>query len=257
MPMLSDYLSQPEDHETFELPHLPSRRNVGLSIDAHTKSMKSFLDQFDSKINNGNSEIKISSETSGDDRNVSPIVKSPVRLGDIIAQTDRLFGSAGGAWTTSKTAHNREIKSVDDDSYQKMANATSPTLSLRQKDVVDDVMEEFWAMFKGRGATGTVQGTTNSSSAAEGKGKQTLQASGNSTSSSISSRKRQNEDRDESFEDRDGAPRRPRKCPPPPDPAKDASKFACPFRKHDPEKYSIHSHRVCSLTPWGSLARLK
>ncbi|KAH8780531.1 hypothetical protein F5882DRAFT_259698, partial [Hyaloscypha sp. PMI_1271] len=33
--------------------------------------------------------------------------------------------------------------------------------------------------------------------------------------------------------------------------------FACPFRKHDPQKYSIHSHRVCALTSWDTIARVK
>ena len=34
-------------------------------------------------------------------------------------------------------------------------------------------------------------------------------------------------------------------------------RLACPFRKHDPFTYSIHNHKICALSPWPSIARLK
>jgi hypothetical protein len=38
----------------------------------------------------------------------------------------------------------------------------------------------------------------------------------------------------------------------------DASlKLACPFRKHDPRKYNLGSYRICAITPWENIARLK
>ena len=33
--------------------------------------------------------------------------------------------------------------------------------------------------------------------------------------------------------------------------------LACPFRKHDPRKYTIYSSQVCALSHWGTIARLK
>jgi uncharacterized C2H2 Zn-finger protein len=33
--------------------------------------------------------------------------------------------------------------------------------------------------------------------------------------------------------------------------------FACPFRKHDRDKYDIHKHSVCAMSSWKSVARLK
>ncbi|KAH8660986.1 hypothetical protein BGZ60DRAFT_566648 [Tricladium varicosporioides] len=33
--------------------------------------------------------------------------------------------------------------------------------------------------------------------------------------------------------------------------------FACPFRKHNPEKYDIQRHRICALTSFTTIARLK
>ncbi|KAK4195303.1 hypothetical protein QBC40DRAFT_289321 [Triangularia verruculosa] len=34
-------------------------------------------------------------------------------------------------------------------------------------------------------------------------------------------------------------------------------KFACPFRKHDPQKYSLQEHEVCAVRSWGTISRLK
>ncbi|KAI9149941.1 Resistance to glucose repression protein [Paramyrothecium foliicola] len=36
-----------------------------------------------------------------------------------------------------------------------------------------------------------------------------------------------------------------------------AQKLACPFRKHDPIKYSLDTHRVCAASGWSSIHRLK
>jgi hypothetical protein len=116
--------------------------------------------------------------------------------------------------------------------------------------IVDHLMEEFWS-------TGIVQRTNSGSPTSKGKEKQADHATGNTAPPSSSSRKRQYDDQDESGEDKDGSPSRPRKYLTPPNTSIPAAKFACPFRKHDPGKYSIHIHRVCSLTPWDSLARLK
>jgi hypothetical protein len=37
----------------------------------------------------------------------------------------------------------------------------------------------------------------------------------------------------------------------------DSPGFACLFRKHDPGRYSICSHRACTLSHWASIARVK
>lgn len=34
-------------------------------------------------------------------------------------------------------------------------------------------------------------------------------------------------------------------------------KFACPFRKHDPQTYNIHDHQVCTTNAWPTIPRLK
>jgi hypothetical protein len=35
------------------------------------------------------------------------------------------------------------------------------------------------------------------------------------------------------------------------------AKFACPFRKHNPRKYGIHESRICALSHWSSVSRVK
>jgi hypothetical protein len=37
----------------------------------------------------------------------------------------------------------------------------------------------------------------------------------------------------------------------------DELKLACPFRKHDRLKYSLHDFPVCALSSWDTIARLK
>ncbi|KAK4121982.1 hypothetical protein N657DRAFT_657481 [Parathielavia appendiculata] len=34
-------------------------------------------------------------------------------------------------------------------------------------------------------------------------------------------------------------------------------RFACPFRKHDPHTYNIHTHEVCGIRSWSTISRLK
>lgn len=36
-----------------------------------------------------------------------------------------------------------------------------------------------------------------------------------------------------------------------------AKRFACPFRKHDPQTYNIHDHEVCAIRSWSTISRLK
>jgi hypothetical protein len=159
------------------------------------------------------------------------------------------FAKADGIYSESEDLTRKATVSTNDSSRQGLEKTMSR--------IVDQIMEEFWAMFNGHGTTGIVQSTNTTSSTSKGKGKQVSEGTGISAPPSSSNRKRQNDDQDEAGEYRDGSSSGPRKHPTPPETSKAAVKFACHFRKHDPEKYSIYSHHVCSLTPWYSLARLK
>jgi hypothetical protein len=70
-------------------------------------------------------------------------------------------------------------------------------------------------------------------------------------------RKRGNQ-KDQNDEDDDG---RNQKQPIPPSyepkDLDDTSKFACPYRKHNPSKYGVQKWRPCALTPLDTVARVK
>jgi hypothetical protein len=59
-------------------------------------------------------------------------------------------------------------------------------------------------------------------------------------------------------DDRDDRNRkRPRPLLFPPMKEDDNTKFACPYRKHNPQKYSVQYWRSCALTPLETVARVK
>jgi hypothetical protein len=81
---------------------------------------------------------------------------------------------------------------------------------------------------------------------------------GSNSSSSNNGRKRLwgNED-DPPADGNDGPPDPLRLNPKRPQDIQLGLKLACPFRKHDPEKYSLHDYRVRATKPWDSISRLK
>lgn len=122
-----------------------------------------------------------------------------------------------------------------------------------RQELVDRVMEEFWTLYdQGWDANITKCNDTapNSSST----------ASSSTPSSTASSkqvqRKRQRIDGDDEPEDsEDKRSRQPRRLPA--SNGGDGSRFACPFRKHNPRQYNIYNNRVCALSNWQSIARVK
>ena len=70
-------------------------------------------------------------------------------------------------------------------------------------------------------------------------------------------RKRGNQ-KDQNDEDDDGRNRKRPKLPSSePKDLDDSSKFACPYRKHNPSKYGVQKWRPCALTPLETVARVK
>jgi len=130
-----------------------------------------------------------------------------------------------------------------------------PILDPMRKDLVESLMDEFWIMFDQHWAARMTQ-CPGSSSPSEESRDQGTQA--NKVSSITPQQKRQRSE-DEDSPDDDGE-KKPRKrgggiqsC----SKFDDVARFSCPFRKHNPQKYGIHSHRVCALTSWETIARVK
>lgn len=131
-----------------------------------------------------------------------------------------------------------------------------PILDPMRQALVERIMDEFWIVFSQDWATGVTQHSGGSPTSVDSKDRDT---STEKESFSSSPQKRQRSDKEDSpDESGNKKPRRqgghgPRLS----GGLADLARFACPFRKHDPQKYSIHSHRVCALTSWDTIARVK
>ena len=157
-----------------------------------------------------------------------------------------------------ETSFSREIAQNMDDLEQKNKDGTKPFLKHlgpAEQTVVDRVMEEFWSIFNQQWASGFSQHAGDSAS---GSGPaQDWTSSSQTRAEGASSRKRKRQDEEDP--NRNSRKRRP---PPskdsmPGEDLDDRPKFACPFRKNNPSKYNILTHRVCADSSWPTIARLK
>ncbi|KUJ19396.1 uncharacterized protein LY89DRAFT_489628 [Mollisia scopiformis] len=136
-------------------------------------------------------------------------------------------------------------------------------LTSAQADLVNRLMKEFWVLFHQRW-----KARTNQHGAAQSETSNTTTATATATSSSsmlpptgwasvkAMKRSRSNEDGD-SENERDRPSKRKGKEPASIDASEVALRYACPYRKHNPRKYSVQAWRRCALTPHTSVARVK
>jgi hypothetical protein len=136
-----------------------------------------------------------------------------------------------------------------------------------RRRLVDKVMGKFWVIFgqtmltdpdscEGNGSladgdyvsnNGDCAGTIPSSSAASSDGQFTPTVQ----------HKRRLSDEQEDGDDDDRRKKAPSKRLPLPSASVKGIRFACPFRKHDPRIYTLHSHRICASSCWTTIARIK
>ena len=131
----------------------------------------------------------------------------------------------------------------------------SPVLDPMRQALVGRVMEEFWIIFNQNWDVSVNECAGGASDTPGRPSRSTI--SPPSTSLLPSQRKRQREEDEEPDESNRNDPRKPRHYVDPGSIPENISRFACPFRKHDPGRYSMHSHRVCALSSWDSIARVK
>jgi hypothetical protein len=137
------------------------------------------------------------------------------------------------------------------DGYEQVAPALDPD----RQALVDRVMEKFWSVFDPRWASNATHHTAGATSASGSAGRSTT--SSGTESSNVNHRKRQRLEDEGNSDDKNDENRQSRQPLIPGSDLQYGSRFACPFRKHDPYTYSIYSNRVCALSSWGTIARVK
>jgi hypothetical protein len=118
--------------------------------------------------------------------------------------------------------------------------------------LVEHVMNEFWFIYAQEWTTGTSGNSPMSPNRNQDFRKpepiapcQTFQ------------RKRERDDEDQPDDNGDKKRRQQRDRSGPSSHSHRRGRFACPFRKHDCQKYSVYNHRVCVLTSWDTISRVK
>ena len=149
--------------------------------------------------------------------------------------------------------HDDLLSTIDS---ERKGSIVLPVLTRMEQRLVDTIMTEFWIIFNQqwvstlRQCTGTPETTPP---------KTDLPTSSTKPSSNNKSLKHSREDDgNESSDEHYGRnPKQPRKSSSNPGSDGSSTKFACPCRKHDPRKYCIRHWRVCALTSFDSVARVK
>ncbi|KAG9233783.1 putative resistance to glucose repression protein 1 [Amylocarpus encephaloides] len=137
----------------------------------------------------------------------------------------------------------------------KESHVTASVLDPRRENLVDLVMEEFWALFNQEWDSSVNQRTDGSRRSSD----ESNTSPSTSTESSSETQTRRKRQRGDESEGLDGGNDRKTKSRQQPTPRaqEETLKFACPFRKHDPQSYNIYTNRVCALSHWQTIARVK
>ncbi|EPE26352.1 hypothetical protein GLAREA_02264 [Glarea lozoyensis ATCC 20868] len=134
-------------------------------------------------------------------------------------------------------------------------DVTMSILGAVREDLVDSVMDEFWAIFNQEWDAGFKQRNGDSRGSSNSSNDSTSASRANASTGRVQ-RKRQRGESENSDGD-DARDVRARQQPKSKRGSEDLIKFACPFRKHDNSTYNIYTHRVCALSNWQTIARVK
>ncbi|KUJ19004.1 uncharacterized protein LY89DRAFT_509659 [Mollisia scopiformis] len=149
-----------------------------------------------------------------------------------------------------------DLSDASEENIAPHGESLSLALEPMRQALVDRVMDEFWILFNQNfdsGFRAHAGGSRNSSSPSNAS----LITSAATTPQSSQPRKRQRDDEMGSDDEDGNMSRKPKRNSGPSDELGDRKRFACPFRKHDSRRYSTYSYRVCALSHWDSIARVK
>jgi hypothetical protein len=163
-----------------------------------------------------------------------------------------------GEYTLSPECESETSESVEDYFQSEKSDSQDITMSILgavREDLVDSVMEEFWAIFNQEWDAGFKQRNGDSRGSSSSSNDSILAPRANASTGHVQ-RKRQRVESENSDGD-DARDVESRQQPKPKRGSEDLIKFACPFRKHDNSTYNIYTHRVCALSHWQTIARVK
>lgn len=188
-------------------------------------------------------EIKFNSEASHRDNDVSENFSCALNK-------NRHFSSSGIKGYEIISSFTPDIP-VD-----KQDNLIGHILDPMRQALVGRIMVVFWLVFNHSWAARITQRQGDSSSTSEESkdGDQPVEKS--SVTTSQQKRKRSLDDGSADESDNKKTRRQPVDTRPA-SKLTSPARFACPFRKHDSQKYSIHSHWVCAITSWDTISRVK
>jgi hypothetical protein len=203
------------------------------------------------------------------------ICDSPALIGDSVPDDKIALGtqetesmdrglsfSSSSDYHGSEPEHNGSDNASDelcdrlDDVHVDRERIMTPILDPARQAMVDRVMEEFWVIFNTRWSSNVRQRAGDSHQESGPSGTTiTYQNTGQSRSTQRKRKWIGDENDPDRGSDRSDQP--PSQSIASGDVPADRSRFACPFRKHDPCRYNIYSHRLCALSHWPSIARVK
>jgi hypothetical protein len=215
---------------------------------------KLLMDNIPETITNEVHEVLIPTTLS----NGRHMVENSIPADDEIDENDTTSETYSGESdeTRSNSSYYRDLCDRTADNSNSTPNFLSPILDPARQALVDRVMKEFWVVFDRELDTGfrVCAGISGSSGRS---GNPSASDSNANATSPLSQRKRQREDGECPEENDDRNRRPPRRRAGPSSIPGDSTRFACPFRKHNPRRYSIHDYRVCALSHWETIARVK
>lgn len=128
-------------------------------------------------------------------------------------------------------------------------------LNPMQQALVDRVMEEFRTIFDHNWRTGLRNCGGEPSNSSEAQNSGVIEVPGSLSPLSPRKRRRQDDEPPDGEKGKGlGGARMPTEIGSDPEAA---TRFACPFRKHDPRFYNVYSYKVCTLSHWSTIGRVK
>jgi hypothetical protein len=132
-----------------------------------------------------------------------------------------------------------------------------PVLAPLKQAMVERIMTEFWVIFNQEWSA-SVRKCAGASSTPSPSANSDPTPSKQRASKCTGKRSAEHDDDKSPDEDDDRDPKRPKKTKSQlGDRCDSVIKFACPYRKYNPQKYCIRNWRLCALTPLDSVSRVK